>query len=123
MALERNSVVETPVPEPGDVVLSGMNNSGPAAIIIGASSGIGEALAREMHKRGWRLGLLARRLDRLNELAAGLGPGVMAGHLDVSAPDCVDGFNAMADRLGGADLVIISARVRTPESGAWSRPG
>jgi short-subunit dehydrogenase len=86
-----------------------MNNPRPAAIIIGASSGIGEALARELHRRGWRLGLLARRLDRLNLLAAELGPGVLAGYLDVSAPDCVDGFNTMAEHLGGAGLVIISA--------------
>jgi short-subunit dehydrogenase len=109
IALHWNSLTEPPVPEPAAVILSGMNNPGPAAVIIGASSGIGEALARELHQRGWRLGLLARRLDRLNLLAAELGPDVLVGYLDVSAPDCVDGFNAMAEHLGGADLVIISA--------------
>jgi short-subunit dehydrogenase len=38
------------------------------AIITGASSGIGAALARELSKRGWSLALLARRGDLLNEL-------------------------------------------------------
>jgi short-subunit dehydrogenase len=38
------------------------------AIITGASSGIGAALARELSKRGWSLALLARRGDLLDQL-------------------------------------------------------
>ena len=37
-------------------------------IITGASSGIGEALAYEYAKKGYALGLVARRLDRLKQL-------------------------------------------------------
>lgn len=39
------------------------------AIIIGASSGIGKELAIEMSKRGFKLGLTARRTNLLEELS------------------------------------------------------
>jgi short-subunit dehydrogenase len=63
-------------------------------LITGASSGIGAALAREYARRGARLALLARRLDRLQALAAEL-------------------------RAGGAEVVVHSADVtRAGEVGA-----
>src|SRR5262245_38945312 len=79
------------------------------AVIVGASSGIGEALAHELHRAGWRLALLARRLDRLEALRDRLTPETVVRRFDVSQGDAADTFARVLDEIGGADLVIISA--------------
>lgn len=61
--------------------------TGRTAVIIGASSGIGDALARELNRDGWRLGLRARRLDRLEALRETLAPETVVRRLDVTQRD------------------------------------
>jgi short-subunit dehydrogenase len=79
------------------------------AVIIGASSGIGEALARDLHQAGWRLCLLARRLARLEAIGETLAPDTVVRALDVTQSDAAATFERLLDELGGVDLVIISA--------------
>jgi len=80
-----------------------------SAIIVGASSGIGEALARQLHQAGWRIGLLARRTDRLSALASQLGTDVSIDYVDVSKEACAMPFRTMAKAMGAVDLVILCA--------------
>jgi short-subunit dehydrogenase len=47
--------------------------NGRVAVVTGASSGIGEATARELARRGWRCVLLARRQERLEQISAEIG--------------------------------------------------
>lgn len=62
--------------------------AGMTIAITGASSGIGEALARHVHANGAKVVLAARRVDRLQELAKEL-PGARIIVADVSKPeDC-----------------------------------
>lgn len=87
-----------------------MNRRSPhTAVIIGASSGIGEALAHELHRAGWRLGLVARRRDRLEALRETLAPETIVRALDVAQLDAAAALEHLFEELGGVDLVIVSA--------------
>ncbi|ELZ04446.1 SDR family NAD(P)-dependent oxidoreductase [Natrialba aegyptia] len=82
------------------------------AIIIGASSGIGAALARELAADGYEIGLAARRTDRLKDLGASLPTKAYVATMDVTEPDAArDRFRSLADAMNSVDLVVISAGV------------
>ncbi|MGZ5474984.1 MAG: SDR family NAD(P)-dependent oxidoreductase [Thermoanaerobaculia bacterium] len=83
------------------------------AIITGASSGIGAALARELARRGWSLALLARRGDLLNELRDSLPAKAVAISCDVTDAAAVESAVRRAEsELGGKfDLAIANAGV------------
>jgi short-subunit dehydrogenase len=80
--------------------------------LTGASSGIGAALAAEFARRGATLGLVARRREPLEALAASL-PGKHHCHaLDVTDKDAlVAAAAAFEQATGGADLVIANAGI------------
>src|ERR1700729_2356594 len=58
-----------------------------AAVVTGASSGIGEAIAVELARRGHQLVLVARRTDRLQVLAESLSPAAYVLPADLSDRD------------------------------------
>ncbi len=82
------------------------------AVITGASSGIGEATARALAADGHRLALLARRADRIEELAAELGNGAVSIVADVTDRDSlVSAAERVQADLGGADILVNNAGV------------
>jgi NAD(P)-dependent dehydrogenase (short-subunit alcohol dehydrogenase family) len=75
--------------------------------ITGASSGIGEALARELTGRGARVAITARRGDRLDEIA---GDRMLAVPADVTDLDAMRTAAARVEQeLGPIDLAVLNA--------------
>ena len=65
------------------------NNQARVAVVTGASSGIGEATARALATAGYRVAVLARRVDRITALADELGDGAIAIEADVTDRDSI----------------------------------
>lgn len=86
------------------------------ALVTGASSGIGEAVARALSAAGYRVALLARRQDRLDRLLAEL-PKVDGGdHLvlpcDLTDFDAIErATSKLAEAFGGLDLLVNNAGI------------
>ncbi|MER5642501.1 SDR family oxidoreductase [Kitasatospora sp. NPDC002227] len=92
--------------------------SGRTAVVTGAASGMGEATARLLAANGARVALLARRKDRLAELAEELtaaGGVALAVPVDVTDQAAVDAAAAAVHQaFGPADLVVNNAGVMLP---------
>lgn len=82
------------------------------AVIIGATSGIGRALAEELHRRGYTLGLTGRRVERLEELKNKLGSRVYTQFMDVvQTTKAVQYLEELLSRMNGMDLIVLNAGV------------
>lgn len=81
-------------------------------LITGASTGIGAALAREYHRRGWSVGLIARRRELLDALVAELGDRAAFEVADVADRAAViSAVTALEARLGPTDLLVANAGI------------
>ncbi len=88
---------------------------GTVALVTGASSGIGEATAEILAQHGAAVALVARRIDRLDDLAAKLksdGAPVLPIQADVANRDeAYDAVDRVAAEFGRLDIVINNAGV------------
>ncbi|MEJ2864651.1 SDR family oxidoreductase [Actinomycetospora flava] len=81
---------------------------GRRVVVTGASSGIGAAVVRAAAQTGARVGLLARRADRLSALAGEVGG--RAAVADVTdAASVTRAVDELASGLGGVDAVVAAA--------------
>lgn len=92
--------------------MSSTKNNGRVAVITGASSGIGAATARALAADGYRVALLARRVDRIEAIARELSNGSIAIQADVTDRDqLLVAAQRVHSELGGADVLINNAGV------------
>jgi short-subunit dehydrogenase len=91
----------------------------PVAIVTGASTGLGRALACELAEQGYAVGLIARRTEPLQEICAELE---LRGHTAAYAVADVTNLQAvqravsdLTDVLGAIDLAIANAGIGLPD--------
>ena len=85
------------------------------AIITGAGSGIGRAVALELSAQGWAVALAGRREAPLRDTAAQAVGETLVVPTDVSDPQAVDSlFSAVTARWGRVDLLFNNAGIFPP---------
>ncbi|GAB7538609.1 SDR family oxidoreductase [Burkholderia sp. 3C] len=83
-----------------------MTFDGKQVLVVGGSSGIGEAAARAFAERGATVTIVSRNAQKLAESASRIGHGVRTAALDITDDD---GVRAWLDAAGAFDHVVVSA--------------
>lgn len=81
------------------------------AIIIGATSGIGQEVAKLLIQQGWHIGIAGRREEALQELQT-IAPGqIEIQKLDVTKEEASVHLQTLINKLGGMDLFLLSSGI------------
>ncbi|HUQ94034.1 MAG TPA: SDR family oxidoreductase [Bryobacteraceae bacterium] len=95
-----------------------MTDTGRIAIVTGAGSGIGRAVALTLQKAGYSVALAGRRAAELEKTAASAEPGggrMLAVPTDIAKPDSVRAlFQKNKDEFGRLDLLFNNAGIGAP---------
>jgi NADP-dependent 3-hydroxy acid dehydrogenase YdfG len=89
---------------------------GQVAIVVGSSSGMGQATARAFAAAGAKVVLAARRADRLEALAAQIGDSALVCATDVADTDQVERLiQQTVDAHGRVDILVYATGTNIPE--------
>lgn len=76
------------------------------AIVIGASSGIGQEVAKLLISQGWTVGVAARRIERMQGIGA-----VAVERIDVTTDEATTDLERLINKTGGMDLFFYSSGI------------
>jgi short-subunit dehydrogenase len=81
-------------------------------IIIGATSGIGESLARQAVNKGYLVGGTGRRTERLKEMKKELGDSFHFRRMDiVKKSESSSQLHSLIEEMGGMDIIVLNAGI------------
>lgn len=81
------------------------------AVIIGATSGIGYEVAKELLLQGWRIGIAGRRQTALDSFRSVAQDSIEVQALDVTQTDAPEKLQLLIEKLGGMDLFLLSSGI------------
>ena len=84
------------------------------AIVVGATSGMGKELAQLLAKNNYRVGIIGRRENILNEMVASQPESFIARAYDISKAETSAVLKDLTDELGGLDLMVVTAGFGEP---------
>ena len=95
-----------------------MNSNDKVALVTGAGTGIGKAVALAFLREGYRVVLVGRRIDPLNEVAGEVGTDrALPVATDVSQPESVAAlFAKIREKFGRLDVLFNNAGVNSPRA-------
>lgn len=79
------------------------------AIVIGASSGIGKALALELSESGYIVGITGRRKLELKAIKSANPDSFHLSAFDLTGPEVTSHLKTLVESLGGLDILVISS--------------
>ena len=76
------------------------------AIVIGASSGIGQEVAKLLIQQGWTVGVAARRVELMQDLGA-----AAIEQIDVTTEDAISGLTTLITKIDGMNLFFYASGI------------
>lgn len=81
------------------------------AIIMGATSGIGKAVAQILSAKGWKIGIAGRRQEVLQEIQRGDLNVIATQCIDITKENATTGLKNLIGKMGGIDLYFHSSGI------------
>lgn len=91
--------------------MSQTQTEGKRIVIVGATSGIGQAVAHCCLQAGWQVGVAGRREEQLEQLRLSAPTQVCAQRIDVTSEDAPACLDALIRQLGGMDLFLLCSGI------------